>query len=577
LDNKQSFLKGAAILTAATILVKIIGMFYKIPLGNVLGAVGLSYFMTAYSIFNPISSLSTAGFPVAVSCLASENAARGRWRDVKRIFRVSFTLFVVTGLVGFALMFFGAGRLAGMVGNPGAALSVAAMAPAIFFCCIMSAYRGYYQGMNNMSPTAASQVVESVAKLICGIGFAFRFLNRGLEEYARQGTVYGAVAADEAAAGLLALPYAAAGAVLGVTVSTAMGAAFLFLRHALRGDGVSRERLRRAPAPAGYTATLKRLVLLALPVCLASAVAHVTNLIDVATIINRVGVAMQRDSAAVLGMYRGLLPQGLPEAGVPSFLYGAFSYTNSLFNLVPALTAPLGISALPGVASLWALGSRRQSVERIQSVVKLAALAAIPAGLGIAALAEPILSLLYPLRLQETAIAAPLLRGMGVAGVFVGITTPMASVFQALGRADIPVKLMGMGAAVKVGCNYLLLAVPALNIRAASLGTTACYAFILLAGCAWLGSVTGERVRMGKVFLKPLICGILCALAANTSFALLHRLIPSRAVCLCAVAIGGVIYVIFALFLRVISKNEAEMLLKGKKIVKILEKLSFLG
>ena len=576
--QKQSFIHGALILTLATMVVKVIGMLYKIPLGNILGAAGMSYFMSAYSIFNPVYALSVSGFPVAVSKMVSESSARGQWREMRRIRQVSLLLFLGTGLAGMLVMLFGADFFSRLIGNPESMLSIAAIAPAIFFCCILSSFRGYYQGLHNMTPTAISQVIESVAKLVCGILLANWFLRAGLTQYAANGTVYGTPAQSLGQAQLLVLPYAAAGAVLGVTASTAVGALYLILRHLLRrDDGVSKEALAAAPSPRSRSRIAKSLMAIALPVCLSAAVAQISTLIDVATIMNRVDVAMQRDAAAVLSRYAHLLPAELAVDAVPSYLYGAYGYTTSLFNLVPAITVALGISALPAVASHWALNQRGEAGDRIRSVIKLSALLAIPAGLGLVALAEPILALLYPARLAEVAIAAPLLRCIGVAAVFVGITTPMMSIFQSVGETGIPVKLMLCGAALKVGLNYILLAVPSINIMAAPLGTVLCYGFILAAGLRLLNTRVGIDLEPGKTLLKPLLCGILCAIAANTSYSLIGRLWNSRLVTLLAVAVGAGFYVIFILYLKIITKKEALMMPNGKKIVKILEKLRFLG
>lgn len=575
--RKQSFLEGAIILTAATIVVKIIGMLYKIPLGNILGAVGMSYFMTAYNIFNPIYALSVAGFPVAVSKMVSESMAKRQYREAKKIFQSSFVLFILTGIAGFALMFFGADTAAALVDNPDAGLAIRAMAPAVLFCCVISAYRGYYQGLGNMTPTAVSQVLESIFKLVCGILFATLLLNRAMEGFESGSLVFGHEAMTKGQAELLALPWAAAGAILGVTAGSAVSSAYLALRHALKGEGISRDMLSVSAPPSKTTVIIKKLSWLALPVCIGSALTQVTALIDVATIMNRVAAAFSNNSEALLSIYRNVIPEVIKNEDIPRFLYGAFSYCSSLFHLTPALTIPLGISALPLISSHWALGNRRAAANQVQSVIKLSALLAIPAGLGLSALAGPILELLYPARISETVIAAPILQSLGIAAIFLGITAPVTSLFQALGRADIPVKLMALGAALKLGMNYFLLAVPEININAAAYGTILCYLFIFLSSVMLLQNILGMQINLINSFFKPLICGIICAVSANISYHALGKLIESRILCLISIVIGGTIYLFFVMVLKIITKNEVLFLPGGKKIAKILEKLSFLG
>lgn len=565
------------ILTVATMAVKVIGMLYKIPLGNILGAVGMSYFMTAYNIFNPVYALSTAGFPVAVSKMVAESCARGSFREAKKIFRCSFTMFIITGAAGFAVMFRGAGAAALLVDNPDARLAIMAMSPAIFFCCIISAYRGYYQGLGNMAPTAVSQILESLFKLIFGVALALFLLRRAMSGFEANGLVFGQKASSRAAAELLALPWAAAGAVLGVTISSAIGAAYLALRYALGGDGITKMMLASSASPPRSRAIIKRLALFALPVCIGSVLTQITALIDVATIMNRTAAAIGRGSDIVMGMYAAALPAEIKLDDLPRFLYGAYGYCSSLFNLVPALTIPLGISALPLISAHWAVGGRRAACGQAQSVIKLSSLIAIPAGLGLCALAEPVLALLYPARMQEVAIAAPMLRSLGIAAALVGITAPVGSIFQAVGRADIPVKLMAVGAALKFVMNYFLLAIPGLNINAAPYGTIACYLFIFTASLLMLQSVTGIQINLSVSFFKPLICGIICAVTAHTSYEFLCGLISSRFSCLISIVIGGIIHIIFVLFLNIITKNEVLLVPGGKKIAKILEKRGWIG
>jgi len=308
------------ILTAAAVAVKLLGMLFKIPLQNILGAVGMSYFNSAYSIFTPIYALSVSGLPVAVSKLVSEQSARGNYRQVRKIRRVSLALFLVFGLGGTVALFFGAGFFSGIIGNPGAALSVAVIAPSILFCCVVSSYRGYYQGLGNMTPTAVSQVAETAAKLICGIALSLFMLHMAMGEYAEAGTVFGQFAPTPQQASLLALPWAAAGAVLGVTISTVVCAVFLFLRHTIKGDGISKSSLSASPGPGSSGEIAGSLLKIALPVCLSAAFTHLTGLIDLATIMNRVGVAVVRNPAAIMNMYAGLLPESVTQAGSPAYL-----------------------------------------------------------------------------------------------------------------------------------------------------------------------------------------------------------------------------------------------------------------
>ena len=563
----------------ATVVVKVIGALFKIPLANILGGGGMGYFMTAYSLFNPLYALATAGLPVAVSKLVSESVAQGRCQDAKRVFRLSLGIFLTTGTLGCIAMVLGAQAFSQAVGNPGAALAVAVMGPAVFFGCVTSAFRGYNEGLRNMTPTALSQVVEAVARLAFGIAFASVLLNHGMAEYASHGTVYGQVAASLEDAQRLVLPVASAGAVAGISVSTACGSLFLLLRQLFCRDGITREQLASSPRVRPRRELGRMLLSVALPVCLASAAVNLTSLIDLGSIMNRLFIALEKNPQAVLDMYRGLLPEGIALSEIPNYLYA--SYTGlavTVFNLVPALTVTFGTSALPAVASSWAVKNYPATKRNIQSVLRITALVAIPAGLGIFALSGPILNLLFSSRAAEAAIAAPMLRWMGLAVILVAIAGPVNSMLQAVGRADVPVKMILAGGLLKLGCNYLLIAVPQINIKGAPVGTVLCYGLILTVSLGILCRETGIALEWGKTFGKPLLAGVGCALCAWASYGFFSRgVLSSSLSTLAAVAAGGGFYLMFLLFAKGFVKEDVLMLPGGEKVSKILEKYSLLG
>ena len=168
--KKQSFLQGALILSLAAILTKVIGaLFFKIPLQR-MSTVANGYFSTAYNVYVPIYTVCTAGFPIAVSRMVSESITLGRFRDVRVIFRTAFKVFLVTGSIGTVVMFGVSFFYPRFVDIPNSQLTMMVMAPAILFCCLVSAYRGVYEGSRNMIPTAVSQIVEAVGKLALGLG-----------------------------------------------------------------------------------------------------------------------------------------------------------------------------------------------------------------------------------------------------------------------------------------------------------------------------------------------------------------------------------------------------------------------
>ena len=203
----HGFLRGAAILTAGVLVVKVLGAVFKIPLNWIIQEDGMGYFTTAYSFYSPIYSLATAGFPIAISRMVSAGIARGRFREVRQVHRVSVFLFLLTGLLGTALMLLGAGWYVEAVGNPGALPAMVLLAPSILFSCLSAIYRGYYEGLRNMTPTAVSQILEALCRLGLGLFGSFWVLQTAQEEYAALGTVFGQEASSWEQARAVALPW----------------------------------------------------------------------------------------------------------------------------------------------------------------------------------------------------------------------------------------------------------------------------------------------------------------------------------------------------------------------------------
>lgn len=574
--KKQSFLQGAIILVAATVVVKIIGVLFKMPLTNIIGAAGMGYFNIAYGLFNTLYALSVAGLPVAVAKMVAENAAVRRFRDVRRIRTLSTLAFLVTGTLGTLIMFFGAGPYVRFNRNEDAYWAVAVMAPAILFVCLTSSFRGYYEGLRNMYPTAVSQVVEALGKLVFGMLFATQILQRGLEEYERLGTVFGTPSASLAHAKLDVLPYAAAGAIAGIALSTLMGTLYLWLRHHVSGDGITREELAASPPATGSRVIMARLVRLAVPVCLGALVLNITTLIDISSITNRLSTAIAKDAATVLGMYAGAIPAAMELRDIPNFLYGTYTMAVTVFNLVPAITTTFGVSALPVIAAAWSTRNKNDLTRSIESVLRITSLVAFPAGFGLVALAEPILLLIYPGE-AAAVVAAPMLRILGIAVLFVSLATPTNSMLQAIGRADVPVKLMLVGGLLKLATNFIFIANPAVNIQIAPYGTLLCYLFILLASLPVLSRKAGVSIHVGKTFLRPLAAAAFCGISAWASYGLLVRALPNGLATMLAIGTGGVIYVICLFLFRAIAKDDILMLPNGEKIAKTLEKKKLIG
>lgn len=568
--NGQNFLEGAMLLTLSTLIVKVIGALFKIPLANILGGVGMSYYVSAYDIFTPIYSMTATGLGIAASRLVAEQAAVFGAEGGREVLRASRRVFLLLGLLGMGLLLALAPAFARTINNPGATLAVCAIAPAVVFSCISAVYRGYFQGMTNMIPTAKSQVLESLVRLTAGTALSYGvtlFLRR---RYLETGAVLGRSFATLDEASLFLFRFSAAAAIAGVTASTMAGALYIRGRYRQETRGLHHSRKRETASPKGL---VLRLLQIAIPISLSTLVVNLTSVIDLMSVMNCLKTAIASDGAAIRQMYDGLIPAAVTNDLLPEYLYGSYSgLAFSLFNLAPAITAALGVSALPAVTRAFAGGNREQLAETVNSVLRIALLTALPAGLGLSVLSGPILRFLFPARLMEAAIITPVLQVMGISTILVAVTTPVNSVLQATGHERLALGMMLTGAAVKLFTNYRLVSRPELNIRGVPYGTLLCYGLILLVSLGFLRLGVGIRLKFGQVVAKPLFCALLCAGAAYSSYYLLFSSVSASMRLLAAIALGGAVYLTALLLTRTLQKSDLEMLPNHEKIKKGLEK-----
>lgn len=582
-QRKQSFLHGAFILVAATALVKIIGAIFKIPITNILTPTGYGYYNSVYSVYLPIYVLAVAGLPVAVARLVAAENTLGHFRDIKKILHITQLFFLITGTLGSAIMFFGADFLAT---TPNAVLAMKCMAPTLFLVCMMSAFRGYYEGLRNMYPTAFSQVIEAVGKLAFGLILANAAFRYGEMQFAAGGLVFGQAAKTAEEAFELSLPFAAAGAISGVTIGAFFGLIFLLIRHRTAGDGIGAEELRLAPEAATSKVLFKRLLAISIPIAIGAVALNISPTIDNYTIksgleavIASDKITMQSIFSSVINTTTGGINTTLTK--LPNYLWGVFSMSQTLYNLIPMITINFGISALPAVTHAWTAGNKELLQSNIERALRITALISFPSGIGLCVLANPILTLLYqssndPIALN---IAAPLLQILGLTLVFSAICGPMSSMLQGMGRSDLPVKFVFGGIALKLITNVILIRIPEINIVGAAVGTFICYAFVFIGELYMVLKLSGVTLRVRQTFIKPLLSAAFCGVAAAASYALCSNVLQMGKSISTVISIlaAGIIY-IFSLFtLRTVEKDDILSFPNGKKLASLLEKLKLIG
>lgn len=586
--KKQSLLNGAIVLVIATAFVEIIGLLYKIPLTELIGTVGRGYTGTAYNIYIPIYNISMAGLPVAISKLVSQSVVQGHFNDVKKIFKVAFRMFFVTGMIGTAVLLILAYPYVKTMDAMASLPSIIMIAPAVFVCCVMATYRGYYSGLRNQNPSAISQMCEVLGKLTFGLGLAYFVQKYGLSRFDAGLTVFGVQCGTREEAISAIAPYAAAASIFGVTMGAVTSLLFLILRHKIVGDKITKEELQSSPAPQSGKAIAKMLLAVAVPVVISTLVMNITNLIDSWSIQYRLKTAIDSDLSLITAMYNEALSLAgkMSNTELKSYLYGAYEIALDFRNLVPTITTTLGMSAIPVLSEAWTLKNKLMIRSSVESVMRIAMIISLPAGIGMAILSRQLLTIVYGSS-SSVSISASVMTLYGCFTFVMAATQPLINMLQAIGRADITMKSVSAAAVVKVIINFILVGIPAINIKGAIIGTFCFYLITVSVNLVSLVRETGISINFKSVFFKPLFCAALCGGAAwaftglsgnfMPDFVLNGRITSETVSAMIGIIAAVVFYLLALLFSRTIVKEDVKMLPKGEKICRMLEKYGLIG
>ncbi len=539
----QNYMHGAAILTVGVIIMKILGFFYKIPLGNILGDEGYSMFISAYNVYFVFFTLATAGLPVALSRLVAEADANGRVRQEEKTFRVALGTFAVIGVVFASIMFLFPEWLAGTyLENPDAAMSVKAMAPAILLVCLVSAYRGYCQGNGNMIPTTVDEVLEVLFKVISGVVISYFIMRAGLGR-----------------------PMGSAGAILGVSIGSVVSLSYMVVYKKRHYSELSAAYSAGIHDPndtpddddtVDSTGTIvKNILTIGLPIAFGACIMALLNSIDSKLCMNRL------QSAAGFSYM---------EAKV---LYGVYGKAMNLFNLPAAFITPLTISIVPAISGAIARGDRKSAGKVSGDSMRIAAAISLPMGVGLMVLSKPIMDVLYP---NSNAAGPGLLTIMGLASFFVCVVLMENAVLQASGKEKLTMITMISGGVVKIIVNWFLVAQRGINIYGAPVGTLVSYIAMAVLDYIFMSFTLSERPRIIKVFARPAVCSLLMGASAWASYGLCSKIIGDdtriRALLsmIPAIAVAVIIYAVSAICLRTVTKEDMSLIPGGDKIAKVL-------
>ncbi len=529
------FIKQAAILAAAGLLVRVLGFLYRLPLTNMIGNEGNGIYSSGYYLYNMFLIMSSAGLPVAISCMVAERLALGEYKNAKKVFDVSMVTASVLGFVCMFVMFVFARKFCAVIKSPRSYYCILTLAPTVFIVSIMAVYRGYFQGFGTTVPTAISQLIEQVFNALFSVLLAWYLMK--------------VLSGDKIALG-------AAGGTAGTGVGAAAGLVVLIIAYI----AARKDRKAAFDADKGdYKISsgkeiLKSLVKIAVPVITGTAIFSMTNLID---------MAMVKSRLAVIGTYSEAEIEGL---------YGLLSgkYV-TLTNLPVSVSTAVATAVIPSIATSITLKDKKAVQSKVDTTLRITMMISIPAAVGLGVLGDQILMMLFP----KYPDGGALLKVGALSVIFLALSQISTGVLQGVGKVNAPAVNALWGSLAKIPVNYFLIAIPRINVVGAVISTTVCYIIASLLNFRALVKTTGVRPDFVGMLIKPTAASIIMGLVCFVSYKLIFALSSSNTIATLAAVVFALFgYALGMILVKGFVREDLVMVPMGGKLIKLLEKIN---
>ena len=532
-NKKGSFIKQAAILAGAGMLVRFIGFLYRPPMTALIGDTGNAIYGAGYQVYNLLLILSSAGLPAAIGKMVSERIALKQYKNAHRVFRVAFAISGSLGFLFMLIMFLFAKPIAVNICKiPDAYYTLISLAPTIFIVAVMSAFRGYFQGMNTMVPTAFSQIVEQMFNAFFSVFLAWVLV--------KQSVALGA-----------------AGGTLGTGIGALAGLLVVLFAYFLIKPDVHRRMKREDPRIVQESSVYlgKVLISTAMPIIIGTAIYSITNLADMSMVMGR------------------LLDSGAFTSEQAEVLYGQLQGKFVVLTTLPvAISTSIATAAIPNIAASVALKDTESVNRKITTAIRISMIISIPSAIGMGVLADQILKMLFPV----TPDGGGLLKVGAVAVIFLALSQIVTGTLQGIGHFKVPAINAVFGAIVKIVLNYFLIVIPFINVYGAVLSTIGCYIVASLLNLRKLVKITHIRPNYISIIWKPIAASAAMGVCCYFSYQLFFNFTQSNAVStLIAILLGMAVYGVIMLLIQGITREDIKLLPMGNKINGLLDSIGF--
>lgn len=543
----KSIIGGMTVLGVTGIICKLIGVLFSVPLTWIIGADGLAVYQAVFPTYNLLLTISSAGLPVAVSRMVSQCLARDDPKGARRVFRIALWLLTALGCLCTILMLACNGLLVHRVGLPESAAGFRVIAPCVAIVCMMSAFRGFMQGQQNMTPTATSQLIEQIGKVLISLPLAWIGFRQGMDAGQSQAALAGIVGEEaNALAAELAAARGATGALLGTTLVEALALGYMIFLYFHKQASFNELYQARHTQTLSNQHTAERLMRISVPITISACIVPLAQFVDSAMLVNRMV-----DSGLALEQARPL--------------YGLFSgVVIRLINVPTALALAVSMSLVPAISACKATGDEKGMARQANLGLRFAFLIGFPCSIGMSLLAEPLIRFFYQgtLSAQNIQDAASLLTVSALTVVLFTVVQATSAILQGLGKQRIPMYTLVAGVGCKILLNYILVGTPGINIHGGPIASIVCYSVSMVPNLIMCTRYAHMKFDWKGWLALP---GLATA-AMGVVVWLMRTLLPTnRVLTLVEIAVGIVVYLAAALALGALRKEDLAPLMKRRK------------
>lgn len=557
-DKKPGFMGNVMIILFAQIVVKLLGIIYRLVITNIsgFGNQGNGYYQAGFNIYTLLLAISSVGIPNAISKMTSAKNAAGDYKGAHRIYKSALILFTVIGVTASALLFFGSGVLSDkVIKMKNARYVLMALAPSILFVCLSSVVRGYFVGMQNMQASSRSQILEQVFKCVLTVGIVV-FMSKH--------TMFPDDSDMNAA-------MMAAGANLATTLATVLSTIYIFGFYFRRKKGID-EKIRTSTVssvPKPLMAMFKSILMISIPISLGSIISAVNRIVDTATITRGIEVAFASAIPAHGKIDQILNPSITQLENEAVRLAGVLSKSDTLLNLPISMNISFATVLVPSISAALTRGEKKEASKFVSYSLLISLLIIMPCAAGFISLAHPIFKLLYP----NAADGWQLLQLSSIALIFIALNQTISGSLQGIGKIFAPATGLLIGCVAKFILNTILIRQPSINIYGAPLGSIFCQIISFAYGYTVLSRNIPVSFSAGKYILKPLGCSAVMGIAAFLIYKALFALTASNIISVFAAIISAVIIYFALIFVtHTLNREEIEMLPMGDKLYRLLSR-----